>query len=206
MSSCFLRWLFLRYKKKRSFICILYGKFFLFGFLADLIGVLVLLLLSFSQIFQINFDGLYDDFRSVIFALIVSAVFIYIFNYYVSFKKCDSDKRFKFSLIITVTTAPYMFLFSGGVVSSWRHWSLRAFIYYLIIFISFVLIFFTVLLLCKKIKRKWFKISVLTISMAALFLLLIFSWEEEKYISMKFHLFQEEKYDLMFSRKTGTRF
>lgn len=165
-----------------------------------------MLLLSFSQIFQINFDGLYDDFRSVIFALIVSAVFIYIFNYYVSFKKCDSDKRFKFSLIITVTTAPYMFLFSGGVVSSWRHWSLRAFIYYLIIFISFVLIFFTVLLLCKKIKRKWFKISVLTISMAALFLLLIFSWEEEKYISMKFHLFQEEKYDLMFSRKTGTRF
>ena len=160
---------FLEIQEKKKFYLHSVWKVFLFGFLADLIGVLVLLLLSFSQIFQINFDGLYDDFRSIIFALIVSAVFIYIFNYYVSFKKCDSDKRFKLSLIITVTTAPYMFLFSGGVVSSWRHWSLRAFIYYLIIFISFVLIFFTILLLCKKIKRKWFKISVLTISMAALF-------------------------------------
>ena len=90
---------FLEIQEKKKFYLHSVWKVFLFGFLADLIGVLVLLLLSFSQIFQINFDGLYDDFRSVIFALIVSAVFIYIFNYYVSFKNVTAIKDLNFLLL-----------------------------------------------------------------------------------------------------------
>ena len=46
---------FLEIQEKKKFYLHSVWKVFLFGFLADLIGVLVLLLLSFSQIFQINF-------------------------------------------------------------------------------------------------------------------------------------------------------
>ena len=80
-------------------------KIFAFGMLSDFFGALFLLLavvLEFSQ------TG--DELYFTIPALLLSALCISIFNYFITFKKADKILRHKSSLIFAIATAPYTFL------------------------------------------------------------------------------------------------
>lgn len=81
-------------------------KIFVFGFLADIIGSAFLLLLL-----AIFGDVIFDfEFLFTLLATVVSALLIYVFNYFFTFKKVDRQIRVKLSLIFAITTAPYTFL------------------------------------------------------------------------------------------------
>jgi len=80
-------------------------KIFAFGFLADIIGSLLLLSMTF-----LNISVTGDEWYLTIPALFISSVLIFVFNYFVTFKKLDTKNRLKLSLIIAIVTAPYTFL------------------------------------------------------------------------------------------------
>ncbi len=80
-------------------------KVFLFGFLSDIIGaglMFITLLLEWSN----TADELYFTIP----ALIISAILIFIFDYFFSFKKLEKTERFKLALTFAIVTAPYTFL------------------------------------------------------------------------------------------------
>ena len=95
---------------------------FLFGFAADILGGIVLLATQFVEsdgffyeyltgpVAMNPFDNIYALLYTCL-AVVVSAVLIYIFNRFISFRKI-SDKKTKrvLSLILAVITAPYLFL------------------------------------------------------------------------------------------------
>ncbi len=85
-------------------------KIFAFGFLADIIGSLLLLLAAF-----LNISVMGDEWYLTIPALFISSGLIFVFNYFVTFKKLDIKNRLKLSLIIAIITAPYTFL----IPTSW---------------------------------------------------------------------------------------
>ncbi len=83
--------------------CIL--KVFLFGFLSDIIGsglMLVTLLLEWS--------ATADELYFTIPALIISGVLIFVFDYFISFKKLEKPMRLRLALTFAIATAPYTFL------------------------------------------------------------------------------------------------
>ena len=81
-------------------------KIFIFGMLADFIGALVQFVMMF--IFEMGNSG--DDLIITIPGLIVSMIMIFIFNYFITFKKTSKSTRLKLSLIYALVTAPYTFL------------------------------------------------------------------------------------------------
>ena len=98
-------------------------KVWLFGFLADIIGASILFTtgilgdsfgLPYELISAINYDPFSSPiaFIIIIFAMIVSGVFMFIFNYRITFKKQIADKqlRFKVALTIAIVTIPWTFL------------------------------------------------------------------------------------------------
>ena len=88
-------------------------KIFGFGIISDIIGSAYMLLLM--MVFEVG--GMGDELYLTIPALIISAVMIFVFNYFVTFRKDDKVLRFKLSVIFAVITAPYTFL----VPSSWLY-------------------------------------------------------------------------------------
>lgn len=86
-------------------------KVFLFGLLADIIGSAFMLFLM--MVFEVGRLG--DELYMTVPALIISAVCIFIFDYFISFKNADKKTRLKLALIFAIVTAPYTFL----VPSSW---------------------------------------------------------------------------------------
>ena len=88
-------------------------KIFCFGLLADAIGAAFMLFMMIG--FQIDY-GEYE-FYLTISALILSAIFIFIFNYYVTFRKADKNIRLRMALLFAIVTAPYTFL----VPMSWMY-------------------------------------------------------------------------------------
>ena len=104
----------------------------IFGFLADLLGSLFLFLLQMLPLGEgfrdILADVSYNPFASfpafliVLLGILLSAVFIYLFNRFFSFRKLplsDGMKK-KTALVLAVFTAPYLFLlptslFYGGM-------------------------------------------------------------------------------------------
>ena len=88
-------------------------KIFAFGMLSDIIGAAYMLFMMI--VFEVGRMG--DELYLTIPALIISAVLIFVFNYYVTFKKAEKELRFKFALIFAIVTAPYTFL----VPSSWLY-------------------------------------------------------------------------------------
>lgn len=99
-------------EKKRFYkrhILQIYG----FGMLSDIIGAAYMFLLMWA--FEVGRMG--DELYLTIPALIISAALIFVFNYFVTFKKDDKVLRLKLSLIFTIVTAPYTFL----VPSSWLY-------------------------------------------------------------------------------------
>ncbi|MBQ8414734.1 MAG: hypothetical protein IJX58_05795 [Clostridia bacterium] len=81
-------------------------KVWIFGFLADMIGAG--LILGVMSLFDLNIRG--DEPILTVPALLLSAIFIFIFNYAFSFKNLDKAVRFKMALSFAVFTAPYTFL------------------------------------------------------------------------------------------------
>jgi hypothetical protein len=86
-------------------------KIFLFGMLSDLIGAAYLFLMAY--VFELGIMG--DELYLTGPALLIAAAMIFVFNYYVTFKKDAPELRTRFSLIFAIATAPYTFL----IPSSW---------------------------------------------------------------------------------------
>jgi hypothetical protein len=97
-------------------------KVWLYGFLADFIGALVLFTVSVSSdliklpngiISGINFDPYKHPLAVLIIliAMLISALFIFIFNYKSTFRDiADKKLRFKLALTIAIVTMPWTFL------------------------------------------------------------------------------------------------
>lgn len=98
-------------KKKfyKQYILKIYG----FGMLSDVIGAAYMLLLV--LVFEVG--SMCDEPYLTIPALIISAILIFVFNYFITFRKVDSKTRLALSLIFAIVTAPYTFL----VPSSWLY-------------------------------------------------------------------------------------
>lgn len=88
-------------------------KIYAFGMLADLIGAAYLFLLM--MVFEAGQMG--DELYLTIPALIISAALIFVFNYFITFRKTEREQRLKLALIFAVVTAPYTFL----IPSSWLY-------------------------------------------------------------------------------------
>ena len=88
-------------------------KIFVFGMLSDIIGSAYMLLMI--TVFEVGRMG--DEPYLTIPGLIISAVMIFVFNYFVTFKTIDKPLRLKLALIFALVTAPYTFL----VPSSWLY-------------------------------------------------------------------------------------
>ena len=88
-------------------------KIYGFGMLSDIVGSAYMLLLVI--VFQVGRMG--DEPYLTIPALIISAVLIFVLNYFVTFKNTDKALRLKLSVIFAIVTAPYTFL----VPSSWLY-------------------------------------------------------------------------------------
>lgn len=96
-----------------------------FGFLADIIGTIPLLGLSiFESIlpvkipYEITSAVAYDPFSNiwsfiiVLGAVLIAGVFIFLFNYFITFKKTIDDKklRLRFALTLAIVTLPWTFM------------------------------------------------------------------------------------------------
>lgn len=92
----------------KRYILPIYG----FGMLSDLMGSAYMLLMV---VLEVGVMG--DELYLTVPALIISAVLIFVLNYFVTFKKIDKALRWKLSLIFAIVTAPYTFL----VPSSWLY-------------------------------------------------------------------------------------
>ena len=88
-------------------------KIYGFGMLSDIVGSAYMLLLVI--VFQVGKMG--DEPYLTIPALIISAVLIFVLNYFVTFKNTDKALRLKLSVIFAIVTVPYTFL----VPSSWLY-------------------------------------------------------------------------------------
>lgn len=88
-------------------------KIFCFGMLADLIGAAYMLFMM--LVFELGSMG--DEWYLTVPALLICAGMIFVFNYFITFRKIDKATRLKLALIYMVVTAPYTFL----VPSSWLY-------------------------------------------------------------------------------------
>lgn len=98
-------------------------KVWVFGFLADIIGAGLLLVIAFfGEDYGMSYDLImaisYDPFSMmwavaiILLSMTVSAVLIFIFNYKITFKRLIVEKqlRFKIALTIAIITMPWTFL------------------------------------------------------------------------------------------------
>jgi hypothetical protein len=86
-------------------------KIYAFGMLSDIIGAVYMFILMLY--FDVGRMG--DEPYLTVPALFISAVLIFVFNYFITFKKADNSLRVKLSIIFALVTAPYTFL----IPSSW---------------------------------------------------------------------------------------
>ncbi len=88
-------------------------KIYLFGLLADIIGSAYMILVA--SVFDIAV--LWDEWYLTVPGLLIAAALIFVFNYFVTFRKAEKGLRWKSALIFAVVTAPYTFL----VPSRWLY-------------------------------------------------------------------------------------
>ena len=96
---------------KRSFYKKSIVSVFLSGLLADFIGSLF----AFCLIYFFELGSMGDEFYITVPSLVISMCFIYILNYFISFKRVEGVNRRRLSLVFALVTAPYTFL----VPSAW---------------------------------------------------------------------------------------
>ena len=83
---------------------------FMFGLLSDFFGSMFILLL--------NACGLgvgSDDYLYISIAVLISAVLIFVFNYFCTFRDLNKRDRLVLSLIFSILTPPYTFFFPYGL-------------------------------------------------------------------------------------------
>ena len=81
-------------------------KVYLFGILADIIGAIFM----FLMMIIFNTVEKSDNPLLTIPGVIIASVMMFIFNYFISFRKLDKKERLKLSIIFALATAPYTFL------------------------------------------------------------------------------------------------
>lgn len=86
-------------------------KIYAFGMLADIVGSAYMIFVMIT--FEVGRMG--DELYLTLPGLVISAVLIFVFNYFITFKKADKSLRVKLSIIFALVTAPYTFL----IPSSW---------------------------------------------------------------------------------------
>ena len=101
----------LRLEEKKALYKSSILKIFCFGLLSDAIGAIYLLLMVFAAHLGIMGDELYLTLP----AMAVASVFIYLFNYRITFKQMERKTRIKMALTFAIATAPYTFL----IPSNW---------------------------------------------------------------------------------------
>ena len=84
-------------------------KIFGFGMLADAIGAAFLFLMLVTEISSMG-----DEPWLTIPALLISAVLIFVFNYFVTFRRAEKPFRLRLALTFAIVTAPYTFLVPSG--------------------------------------------------------------------------------------------
>ena len=88
---------------------------FFFGFLSDILAAVPMWL---SMYFLEDLGGPYGDSPLLtVPGVILAAALIWVFNYFISFRKCDKPLRKKLALTFAVATAPYTFL----IPSAWLY-------------------------------------------------------------------------------------
>ena len=102
----------LRMEQRRTWYkrCILWV--FIFGLLSDVIGSIYMIAMLYMGIGSMG-----DEPILTIPAILIAAVLIFLFDYFVSFRKMHGKERLILSLAFAVLTAPYTFL----VPSSWLY-------------------------------------------------------------------------------------
>lgn len=105
-------------------------KVWIFGFIADIIGAIFMLLITMipfpdekvfrewwyhNIVFAVSYDPLANQYAFLwtTFCVLVSMCFIYFFNFKICLKKTSVDKaaKIKLSLALAIFTAPYLFYF-----------------------------------------------------------------------------------------------
>ena len=104
----------LRMAEKKTFYKKNILKVFIFGFLADLIAAGLMFLLHI--LFELG-GPLADELILTVPGLLIAAGLIFVFNYFISFRKAEKGIRLKLALIFAIATAPYTFL----IPSSWMY-------------------------------------------------------------------------------------
>ena len=89
---------------------------FVFGLLADIVGAGVLWLAAYLTSIS-NLGIAMDSPMLTIPATLISAGLIFVFNYFITFRKEDKKMRLIMSLVFAIVTAPYTFL----VPASWLY-------------------------------------------------------------------------------------
>ncbi len=105
-----LSMIFLEIEERKTFYKQNILKIFIIGLVSDVIGASFLFILLIAGAMSMG-----DELYFTIPAMVISAFFIYFFNYKITFKKLDLSLRKKLSLIFAIVTAPYTFL----IQSSW---------------------------------------------------------------------------------------
>ena len=80
-----------------------------FGLLADAIGAAFLFLMMVLEVY--NFD---NELWLAIPAMLLAAGLIFVFNYFVTFRKAEQHIRLRLALTFAIATAPYTFLVPSG--------------------------------------------------------------------------------------------
>lgn len=88
-------------------------KIYGFGLLSDILGAAYMFLLVWA--FEVGIMG--DEPYLTVPALMISAVLIFVFNYFITFRNVDQKTKVTLSLVFAIVTAPYTFL----VPSSWLY-------------------------------------------------------------------------------------
>lgn len=88
-------------------------KIFLLGLISDAIGSAYMLLMT--MVFEVGRRG--DEFYITFPALVISAILIFVFDYFITFREIENKTRLEMSHIFAVVTAPYAFL----VPTSWLY-------------------------------------------------------------------------------------
>ena len=88
-------------------------KIFAFGMLSDIVGGIYMFLML--AVFEVARMG--DELFLTVPAIVISAVLIFVLNYFITFRKAERSFRLKMSLIFALVTAPYTFL----IPNSWIH-------------------------------------------------------------------------------------
>lgn len=105
----------LKVECKKSFYIKNIFKVFTLGFAADIISALTLFLITMYTPVS-NYVVMADEWFLTIPALLFASLLIFVFNYFISFKKHEKSIRLKMALTFAIATAPYTFLIPSSIL------------------------------------------------------------------------------------------